>query len=168
MTFDPFGDFEARGYLRNIFGEKNPHIIKRLEHHAFRLHVADALEALRARSSLRYGDVLDTHRRLFSDYYPWAGRDRLTILPDLAVGKAGRYNIFAHPQDIRRAVEHALGPDPSTMNSRPGEVIGLLACAHPFVDGNGRTLMVSMPISRAGRTFISNGSISISCLISRR
>ena len=139
MTFDPFGDFEARGYLRNIFGERNPDIIKRLEHHAFRLHVPEALEALRARSSLRYGDVLDTHRRLFSDYYPWAGQDRLTILPDLAVGKAGRYDIFAHPQDIRRAVEHALGLglDPSTMKARPGEVMGLLAYAHPFLDPDG-------------------------------
>jgi len=144
MTFDPFGDFATRGYLRNVFGEKNPEIIKRHEHHTFRLHVAEALDALRAGSSLRYSDILDTHRRLFSDYYPWAGQDRRALLPDLAVGKAGRYDIFAHPQDIRRAVGHALdlGLDPRVMRVRPGEVMGLLAYGHPFLDGNGRTLMV--------------------------
>jgi cell filamentation protein len=144
MTFDPFGDFETRGYLRNVFGEKDPDIIKRQEHHSFRLHVAEVLEALRARPSLGYGDILDAHRRLFIDYYPWAGQDRLAILPNLAVGKAGRYDIFAHPQDIRRAVEHALGLGLNSiaMKARPGEVMGLLAYAHPFLDGNGRTLMV--------------------------
>lgn len=35
MTFDPFGDFETRGYLRNFAGEKNPEFVKRLEHEAF-------------------------------------------------------------------------------------------------------------------------------------
>ena len=35
MSFDPFGDFETRGYLRNVFGEKDPNIIKYLEHSSF-------------------------------------------------------------------------------------------------------------------------------------
>jgi cell filamentation protein len=32
MTFDPFNDFETRGYLRNLLGENDPVIIKYLEH----------------------------------------------------------------------------------------------------------------------------------------
>ncbi len=32
MTFDPFGDFETRGYLRNIARAKDPRIIQQLEH----------------------------------------------------------------------------------------------------------------------------------------
>lgn len=39
MTFDPFGDFETRGYLRNLFGEKDPEIVRHLEHSSF---VSDA------------------------------------------------------------------------------------------------------------------------------
>lgn len=31
MTFDPFGDFETQGYLRNLAKEKDPDIVRRLE-----------------------------------------------------------------------------------------------------------------------------------------
>ena len=50
MTFDPFGDFEIRGYLRNVFGEKDPHIIKHLEHSSF---LAGISEAFRYLSTIR-------------------------------------------------------------------------------------------------------------------
>lgn len=143
MIFDPFGDFETRGYLRNVFAEKDPAIIKRLEHQAFRQRIGDALDALALLPSLRYRDVLETHQRLFGDVYPWAGQDRLAVLPDMAVGKAGRFDLFAHPQDLRRATEYALdlAQKQQGMAHGPGEVMGLLAHAHPFLDGNGRTIM---------------------------
>ena len=35
MTFDPFGDFETQGYLRNLAKEKDPDIVRRLEHASF-------------------------------------------------------------------------------------------------------------------------------------
>jgi len=35
-----------------------------------------------------------------------------------------------------------LGQDRAFMAARPGEVMGYLAHGHPFLDGNGRTLMV--------------------------
>lgn len=106
MTFDPFGDFESRGCLRNTKGLKDPEAVKLLEHTAFRMSVADALAALQgAARPLRYQDVLDTHKRLFGDIYPWAGQDREATASQLAVGKAGRYDLFAHPWDARRAVE---------------------------------------------------------------
>ncbi len=35
MTFDPFGDFETQGYLRNLAKEKDLDIVRRLEHTSF-------------------------------------------------------------------------------------------------------------------------------------
>jgi hypothetical protein len=37
VTFDPFGDFATRGYLRNFESEKDPEIVRRLQHTAFTL-----------------------------------------------------------------------------------------------------------------------------------
>ena len=34
--FDPFGDYDSRGYLRNTAGEKDLEIIKIAEHELFR------------------------------------------------------------------------------------------------------------------------------------
>lgn len=144
MTFDPFGDFDTRGYLRNTKGLKDPEAVKLSEHAAFRLNIEEALAALRATARpLGYQDVLGTHKRLFGDVYPWAGQDREATASQLAVGKAGRFDLFAHPRDARRAVEHALGmaTDPAQMRAKPGEVMGLLCHGHPMLDGNGRTLM---------------------------
>ena len=143
MTFGPFGDFESRGYLRNIAGEKDLERVKHLEHHVFRLNVSKALAALRTGKPLGYKEVLDTHKRLFGDSHPWTGQDRAETAPMLAVGKGGRYDLFAHPQDIQRAVEHGLSAasDPVQMRAKPGEVMGLLAYAHATLDENGRTIM---------------------------
>ncbi len=143
MTFDPFGDFETRGYLRNAAGEKDPARIRRLEHGAFRAGLPPALSALRSRPTLTYDDVLATHRHQFGAMYPWAGQDRALILPDQAIGRGGRFDLFAHPGQIRRAIDHALrlGQDAATMRQRPGEVLGYLSHAHPFLEGNGRTLL---------------------------
>jgi len=143
MVFDPFGDFASRGYLRNNVGEKDLDKVRRLEHETFRLNLPEALAALAGRPAVGYQDLLDTHRRLFGVFYPWAGRDRIELAPDRAIGKAGLYDLFAHPLDVRRAAEFALGlaADPAQMRARPGEIMGLLAYSHPFLDGNGRTIM---------------------------
>lgn len=142
MTFDPFLDFETRGYLRNRFGEKNIAIVRRLEHSSFVQGVEEAFAKLSRTERLTYRDVLATHNVLFGDIYPWAGQDRAQTAPNLAVSRGPV--LFAHPNDAPRAVEHALsmGRDPLTMRERPGEVMGFLAYGHPFLDGNGRTIMV--------------------------
>ena len=87
--------------------------------------------------------MLETHRILFEAIYPWAGQDRLKTAPDLAISKGSI--LFARPEDIRRAAEFALtnGQDKKFMTAKPGEVMGYLAYAHPFLDGNGRTIMVA-------------------------
>ena len=46
MTFDPFGDFDSRGYLRNLEQEKDLDIVRRLEHVSFTTGLDDALKQL--------------------------------------------------------------------------------------------------------------------------
>lgn len=142
MPFDPFGDFESRGYLRNVAGEKDLEIVRRLEHLSFTTGLDDAFKRLSGVERLTYRDVLATHRVLFEAVYPWAGEDRTRNAPEIAVSRGGV--LFAHPEDIRRAVDTALsmGQALDVMRQRPGEAMGYLAYAHPFLDGNGRTIMV--------------------------
>ena len=143
MAFDPFGDDETRGYLRNVIGEKDLAIVRRLEHHSFASKILPALGALKSAQSLTYQHLLDTHGTLFGAVYPWAGQDRATLAPSIAIAKAGMADLFAHPADVRRAADYALdmARDPAVMRRKPGEVFGILAYAHPFLDGNGRSIM---------------------------
>jgi cell filamentation protein len=142
VTFDPFGDFESRGYLRNLANEKDLDIVRRLEHTSFMTGIDMAFERLLKAKHFVYEDVLGTHKILFEAVYPWAGQDRLQTAPDLAISKGPV--LFAHPHDIRPAVEFALnsGQDNKVMTSKPGEIMGYLAYSHPFLDGNGRTIMI--------------------------
>ena len=144
MTFDPFRDFEERGYLRNIYSSKDVAAVKALEQKSFKKNIKSALDALATTQFIEYKHILSIHKTLFGDIYPWAGEDRLATAPDLNITKGGYSRMFAHPRDVRRAGEYALdrGQDLPFMRERPGEVMGLLAHAHPFLDGNGRTIMV--------------------------
>lgn len=142
--FDPFGDFASRGYLRNHAGQKDLGKIKQLEHAAFRGNVAKAIAALEGREHLVYDDLKEVHTILFSDVYPWAGQDRRENAPDLAITKAGIKDLFSDPVEIELAANHALerGQKAAIMREKPGEIMGYLAHAHPFLDGNGRAIMV--------------------------
>jgi cell filamentation protein len=44
VTFDPFGDFETHGYLRNSAKEKDAAIVRRLEHASFTTGIDEARE----------------------------------------------------------------------------------------------------------------------------
>jgi cell filamentation protein len=146
VTFDPFGDFATRGYLRNLAGKKDPEIVRRLEHTSFITGIDAAFRRLAAIKRL------GTHKILFEAVYPWAGQDRFQTAPELAVARGPV--LFARPTDIRRAVDYALdkGQDKTIMAVKPGEVMGYLAYGHPFLDGNGRTIMVvhAVMAQRAG------------------
>jgi cell filamentation protein len=143
VTFDPFGDFAEKGYLRNFAGSKDRAEISILEADSFSRNIERALQALASQKTLSYANLLDTHRILFGDFYPWAGKDRLEIAPNLAIKKAGLTDLFAYPNELRRAGQYALDQGSSTqiMRAKPGEVMGYLAYAHPFLDGNGRSIM---------------------------
>ncbi len=129
MTFDPFGDFETKGYLRNDARAKDRDIVRRMEHSAFTTALDGAFADLTKRKTLTYEDVLATHKALFDAVYPWAGGDRLKHAPDLAISK-GEVRFADPPQD------------PDVMVANSGTVMGYLAYGHPFLDGNGRTIMV--------------------------
>lgn len=141
--FDPFGDADTRGYLRNVIGTSDPKVIQKLESRAFAANVPAALAALKAAQAIGYDQLLDTHRRLFGSVYPWAGQDRSELAPAIAIAKAGIPDLFAHPADVRRAASYAfdMARDPASMRRRPGEIFGALAFAHPFLEANGRSIM---------------------------
>jgi cell filamentation protein len=152
VTFDPFGDFATEGYLRNFEKEKDLAIIKRAENSSFTTGLDEAFAYLAKSSQIAYEHILETHRILFGAVYPWAGQDRLQTASKLSVKKGNV--IFANPSEIRPAVDFALrkGQDKSYMTTKPGEIMGYLAYGHPFLDGNGRTIMTvhSVLAQRAG------------------
>jgi cell filamentation protein len=140
---DPFGDYQTEGYLRNIYKEKDLAIIGHLETAAFEDQVHEAISFLRKLPGIDYQHITETHRILFDSIYPWAGQDRSENAPHIAIVKAGYKTLFAHPADIRRAAEYALqlAKDTTHLREHPGQVFGYLAHAHPFLEGNGRTIL---------------------------
>ena len=152
MTFDPFGDFETRGYLRNVARTKDMKIVRQLEHSSFTTGLDAAFARLADRKQLSYEDVLGTHKVLFEAVYPWAGQDRMVNAPGIGVSKGPV--LFARPDLIRRTIDYAMekGQDKAFMLAKPGEIMGHLAYGHPFLDGNGRTIMIvhSVLAQRAG------------------
>ncbi|MGY2292317.1 Fic/DOC family protein [Pseudomonas sp. SDO528_S397] len=150
--FDPFKDFESKGYLRNVVGEKDLNIVKQLEHDLFTANLPDAMAYLEKQRKVTYGDFLHVHKLLFGDFYPWAGTDRESTSPGLAISKGG--TCFCPPSHAKRAVEEGLrlGHDKVLLRRSPGVVMGFFAYGHPFLDGNGRTMLVihSVLCSRAG------------------
>jgi cell filamentation protein len=121
VTFDPFGDFETRGYLHNVAKAKDPAVVQRLQHNSFLTGIDAALAHLEDQLTLAYGDVLLTHKTLFEGVFPWAGEDRLANAPHLFVRKDKV--LFAHPKDIRKAIDYALqqGQDKAFMRKKPGK-----------------------------------------------
>lgn len=112
MTFDPFGDFETEGYLRNSLKLKDPVEVKESEHLSFEASIEDALAHLAKKRSIDYQAILKTHEILFAGFYPWSGKDRNELVPHLAVFKGSKedphHTPFERPELIKRSVEYAL------------------------------------------------------------
>lgn len=141
MPFDPFGDFDTRGYLRNSRSYKTTSAVKRFEHREYYRNIHLVRDYLAAASIIDYAALLETHRLLFSTVYPWAGDDRATLgIPTVIV--KGRLH-FATAAEIHRIASQGLtlASDPSIMAKQPGLLIGNLAFAHPFLEGNGRAFL---------------------------
>jgi cell filamentation protein len=143
-VFDPFGDFAHAGYLRNTQGSTDLDLVKRAEHELFRTKLPEALKYLEGKRPIQYEHFLQVHQILFGALYPWAGRDRHEVLPRSAIYKGDTK--FSHPADCAKAVQFALREAQedrhSKMRGRPGYIMGLFAFGHPFLDGNGRTMLV--------------------------
>lgn len=148
MTFDPFGDFDTEGYLRNSLKLKDSVEVKESEHLSFEASIEDALAHLAKKRPIDYKAVLKTHEILFSGFYPWAGKDRNELVPHLAVFKGSQddphHTAFERPDLIKRSVDYALemAANKKRFRDRPGDVMGQLASAHPFLDGNGRAILL--------------------------
>jgi cell filamentation protein len=143
-VFDPFNDFQTAGYLRNFEAHKDPEKVSRVEHNAFKFRLEKALDQLRRNNgSLTYCDYLSVHETLFQDVYPWAGQDRHVLGVGRLVSKGSKVQ-FETSELSRQAVEWGLsmGNDPDYTRKRPGEVMGAFAWGHPFLDGNGRTMLL--------------------------
>lgn len=140
---DPFGDYQTEGYLRNFFKEKDLKIVGHLETAAFEAQVHQAIRFLRRQQTVQYGHITEIHRQLFDSVYPWAGQDRSQNAPNIAIAKGGYNTLFAHPVDVRKAAEYALNmaKDRNYLRKRAGEIFGYLAHSHPFLEGNGRTIL---------------------------
>lgn len=147
-VFDPFQTFESKGYLENATGEKDLEKVKRMEHLAFSSRLESALSMLAATRDISYSTVLNTHKILFQDFYHWAGRDRLSTTPDKEISKGDVDSPFRtefeRPQQIQMAFDYGLqlADDKDRMKAKAGTVMGLFAFAHPFLDGNGRTILL--------------------------
>src|SRR6516164_2263440 len=94
VIFDPFGDFETRGYLRNLQRLKDPAEVKALEHRHFLNNLDMAFGALSRLECIAYEHVLATHKTLFGAIYPWAGQDRAAIAPHLAISRGKRGDLL--------------------------------------------------------------------------
>lgn len=140
--FDPFKDFSTAGYLRNKHKEQDARIVKKIEHEVFARHLPSAMQHLSSKKVIGYEDFLAVHRILFSEFYPWAGQDRTMTAPESLISKSDIQ--FSHPADAFRAVNEGLrlGQLKDKMSTSPGLVMGLFAYGHPFLDGNGRTILL--------------------------
>lgn len=147
-VFDPFGSFKAKGYLENIVGEKDLEKVKRMEHVAFSSNLQPALDMLAKAPEITYSTVLHIHKTLFADIYPWAGQDRLATAPDKVISKGDiddpLHTQFEMPVDIRLAFDYGLNmaTDAEKMRAKVGTIMGTFAYAHPFLDGNGRSILL--------------------------
>ena len=125
MIFDPFGDYETRGYLRNHFQIKDVELEKALERISFRDMLPDALGYLAAVDYVRYEHFLKVHDILLSGVYPWAGQDRILLAFSKDIRKGSV--TFAQYPKIERAVTTGLdlAQTPDVMRVRAGEVRAL-------------------------------------------
>lgn len=146
-SFDPFGDSAERGYLQNHFQADDKESIKLLEHLAFMMGLESTFAYLASRRTLGYSELLAVHRMVFQSLYPWAGTDRNETAPALAISKgipdSAERVVFASPADISRTVAYALRgvENKREVRKQAGTILGNLAFAHPFLDGNGRALL---------------------------
>lgn len=145
--FDPFGDLESRGYLQNHCHQKDTARLKMLEHLSFSIGLKSTQAFLASCSHMGYPEYLNVHKGLFQPLYPWAGLDRLNNAPSLTISKgapgASGSVVFAQAQEIAMTISYALRgiEDPDLVRSRVGTILGNLAFAHPFLDGNGRAML---------------------------
>ncbi len=100
--------------------------------------------------------VVEAHRQLFADIYPWAGDYRLTTIRkggtrfarvDEIAGQMERVN-----SDLTEAFACATGYNTEALGYRMARIYAEYNVIHPFREGNGRTgsLLLAMIARRGG------------------
>lgn len=136
--------------LRNLFDERDPDVLARLE----------SVEAAERQRELMAGEVAITrpydadhlrtiHQHLFQDVYPWAGEYRTVEIAkgvgrSFAEAKTGEIDRYL--SDVKHLVDETEWPglDREAFAERAAAVFAYLNQAHPFREGNGRTAKVFM------------------------
>ena len=109
MTFDPFDDFETQGYLRNLTKEKDPEIVRHLEHASFMTGIDAALERLTKIKQLSYSDLLEAHRILFEAVYPWPDRTDVQLPPILRSVEVPFFLLTLRRFNLRQTMHSPMG-----------------------------------------------------------
>lgn len=136
--------------LRNLFDERDPQVLARLEY----------VETTERQRELMAGEVAIAqtydaahvraiHRHLFQDVYEWAGQYRTVNMAkgvgrgfaDVTTGEIDRY--LADVQRLVRGTEWSR-LEREEFGERAATVFAYLNQAHPFREGNGRTAKVFM------------------------
>lgn len=133
VVWDPFGDKDTRGILRNKFGIKNKDERDLVEYSFIHKNICKALEVLAREKQIDLRAWRRTHAVLFSDVYPWAGSIRTH-----QVERGYRFNT---PENVEREANAVFNKARTKgfLIENLGEVYGELAFNHPFYDGNGRS-----------------------------
>lgn len=138
------------GTLRNLFDERDPTVLARLEY----VETAERQRELLA-GEVAIARTYDTehvraiHRHLFQDVYAWAGQYRTVEIfkgvgrgfAEVRSGEIDRYLA-----DVRRLVDGTSWREleRDAFGERAATVFAYLNQAHPFREGNGRTSKVFM------------------------
>jgi cell filamentation protein len=134
MVWDPFGDKDTRGILRNKFGIQKKDELDLVEYTFIHKNIRKALGVLKREKEVDLRAWRRTHAVLFNDLYPWAGTIR-----SHPVERVYRFNV---PENVERDANatFANARAEGFLINHLGEVYGELAFNHPFYDGNGRSL----------------------------
>lgn len=143
-VFDPFGSYERSGYLENVFAEKNLDVVKKMEQAVFYLNFDVVAKNLKKFKIISASQIYLIHQILFIDLYPWAGKTRylLSSMDKSMEVRKGTVE-FLTPYMIDTSI-NMLTPrinDSQYLKKNLGQSIGDIAYIHPFLDGNGRTML---------------------------
>lgn len=116
--FNPFGDFEVAGYLRNELRLKDSQQIKLQEHLFFTANLQEAAGYLAGCEMVTYEDFCVVHRILFSGFYPWAGLDRQSLGVARNVSKGERVDfVYQRSHDVPLSMDYDSAIAPTILRS---------------------------------------------------
>lgn len=135
MVWDPFGDFESRGLLRNRYRIRDAAKLASAEYLIVQAKMPRALSILSRERDITLASWRRAHAVLFRDLYPWAGKLRHL---DVERGPV-RFNSYSRIAQDAEVVFTECAAE-GFLEENLGYVYGELAFNHPFLDGKGRSL----------------------------